>query len=142
MQFNRTGYHSLEAGIESVEGSSGYAETADLMISITGDDVLQSFGMFSHLIMKSRLGQAMVSFITKVVYKTMTWQDATKEEMADYTAARADADVQVNAANQKGGKDRMKRAGSTPSVNQSPDTAKDDKEDKEDGGTLDPADVL
>ena len=142
VQFNRTGYHSLEAGIESVEGSSGYAETADLMISITGDDVLQSFGMFSHLIMKSRLGQAMVSFITKVVYKTMTWQDATKEEMADYTAARADADVQVNAVSQKGGKDRMKRAGSTPSVNQSPDTSKDDKEDKEDGGTLDPADVL
>lgn len=129
VQFNRSGYHSLEAGIESVEGSSGYAETSDLMISITGDDVLRSFGMYSHIIMKSRFGQANITFVTKAIYKTMTWQDVSKEELADYTAARADADVQVNSGGQKGGKDKVKRAGGTPSANQGGAQQAEEKDD-------------
>lgn len=96
VQFNRSGYHNLEAGIESVEGSSGYAETADLMISLTANDVLRSMNMFSHYILKSRLGQAMVMFLTRCDFKQMRWFSPTKEEVNAYNMAMADAEPQIN----------------------------------------------
>lgn len=52
VQFNRSGYHNLNAGIESVSGSSGYSETSDVMISIVSDSVLRDCGMFGNVIMK------------------------------------------------------------------------------------------
>ena len=109
VQFNRSGYHNLEAGIESVEGSSGYSETADIMISITANDVLRSMGMFSHYILKSRLGPAMVSFVTRCDFKRMAWLTASKDEVNAYNMAMADAEPQIN-ANRPGGKNAPRRA--------------------------------
>ena len=108
VQFNRSGYHNLEAGIESVEGSSGYSETADLMISITANDVLRSMGMFSHYILKSRLGPAMVAFVTRCDFKQMKWLTASPEEVNAYNMAMADAEPQIN-ANRPGGKNAPRR---------------------------------
>lgn len=102
VQFNRSGYHNVEAGIESVEGSSGYAETADLMISLTANDVLRSMGMFSHYILKSRLGPALVMFLTRVDFKQMRWFSPTKDEVNAYNTAMAEAEPQINA--QRGGR--------------------------------------
>lgn len=102
VQFNRSGYHNVEAGIESVEGSSGYAETADLMISLTANDVLRSMGMFSHYILKSRLGPALVMFLTRCDFKQMRWFSPTKDEVNAYNMAMAEAEPQINA--QRGGK--------------------------------------
>ena len=101
VQFNRSGYHNVEAGIESVEGSSGYAETADLMISLTANDVLRSMGMFSHYILKSRLGPALVMFLTRCDFKQMRWFSPTKDEVNAYNTAMAEVEPQVNA--QRGG---------------------------------------
>lgn len=102
VQFNRSGYHNVEAGIESVEGSSGYAETADLMISLTANDVLRSMGMFSHYILKSRLGPALVMFLTRCDFKQMRWFSPTKDEVNAYNMAMAEAEPQINAP--RGGK--------------------------------------
>jgi len=108
VQFNRSGYHNLEAGIESVEGSSGYAETADLMINIGVNDVLRSMGMFSHYILKSRLGPAMVQFLTRCDFKQMRWFTPQKGEVDAYNMAMAEAEPQINAS-RPGSKNGPKR---------------------------------
>lgn len=114
VQFNRSGYHNTEAGIESVEGSSGYAETADLMISLTANDVMRSMNMFSHYILKSRLGKALVTFLTKCDYKYFRWYSASVEEVNAYNTAAAAAEPQMNAPQRNGQKGQPKRAVSKP----------------------------
>lgn len=110
VQFNRTGYHNTEAGIESVEGSSGYAETSDLMISLTANEIQRNMGMFCHYILKSRLGPANVMFLTRCNFKKMVWMTPTPEEVNAYNIAAADADPQINAPQRQGGKAGPKRA--------------------------------
>lgn len=109
VQFNRSGYHNVEAGIESVEGSSGYAETADLMISIAANDVLRSMGMFCHYILKSRLGQALVMFLTRCDFRKMRWFSPTADEVNAYNTAMAEVEPQINSP-QRGQKQGPKRA--------------------------------
>ena len=119
VQFNRSGYHNLEAGIESVEGSSGYAETADLMINIGVNDVLRSMGMFSHYILKSRLGPAMVQFLTRCDFKQMRWFTPQKGEVDAYNMAMAEAEPQINASrpgNKNGPKRGMGGGGALPAT--------------------------
>lgn len=103
VQFNRSGYHNVEAGIESVEGSSGYAETADLMISLTANDVSRSMGIFCHYILKSRLGPALVMFLTRCDFKQMRWFSPTKEDVNAYNTAMAEVEPQINST-QRGGR--------------------------------------
>ena len=110
VQFNRSGYHNVEAGIESVEGSSGYAETADLMISLTANDVSRSMGIFCHYILKSRLGPALVMFLTRCDFKQMRWFSPTKDEVNAYNTAMAEVEPQVNSPQRGGGKNAPKRA--------------------------------
>lgn len=114
VQFNRTGYHNTEAGIESVEGSSGYAETADFMMSLTSNDVARGLSMYLNYIMKSRLGPANVSFCTSCDFKTMTWTTATDEKQNAYKSAMAEAEPQINAPQRSGKGGGPKRASSKP----------------------------
>ena len=83
IQFGRTGYSSLDAGLESVRESSGYNETADLMITITIDSVLKGLDMYFHMIKKNRFGENEIEFYTKRDYGTMTWYPATKEDIEE-----------------------------------------------------------
>ena len=96
VQFNRTGYHNLEAGIESVSGSSGYSETADVMISIVSDSVLRDCGMFMHTIMKSRFGPNEVSFQARCDFERMRWFSPTQAELEEYRIKREEAPVEEN----------------------------------------------
>lgn len=84
VQFNRTGYNALDAGIESVQGSSGYSETSDLMISITSDAVCRECGMFFHKFLKNRFGRNSDTFQSRCDYMKMRWFDATPEELQHY----------------------------------------------------------
>ena len=104
VQFNRMGYNNLEASIESVEGSSGYAETCDVMISITSDSVLRECGMFFHKFLKNRFGRNNDTFQTRCDYKKMKWFDATQEELAKYNELRMDQEVLMANQNQQGGR--------------------------------------
>lgn len=85
VQFNRSGYSRLDAGLESVSGSSGFAETADIMITITRDDILKKMNMYANFIKKNRFGENEVMFYTKYDYDTMRWYDATEEDIHAYT---------------------------------------------------------
>ena len=102
VQFNRTGYNALDAGIESVQGSSGYSETCDVMISITSDSVLRECGMFYHKFMKNRFGRNSDTFQTRCDYMKMKWFDATQEELAHYQELRTEQDALM--ANQYSGR--------------------------------------
>jgi hypothetical protein len=84
VQFNRTGYSRLDAGLESVSGSSGFAETADIMITITRDDLLKKQNMYANFVKKNRFGENEVMFYTKYDYNTMRWYDATQDDIAAY----------------------------------------------------------
>jgi len=112
VQFNRTGYHNTDAGIESIEGSSGYAETADFLMSITTDDTARSLSMYCNCILKSRLGPANVSFVTCSDFKTMTWYSPTDEQSNAYKTAVANAEPQINAPQRSGKGSGPKRANS------------------------------
>ena len=95
VQFNRLGYNSLEAGIEAVQGSTGYAETSDLMISIKSDSVLRECGMFYHEFMKNRFGRNSDIFQTRCDFTRMKWFDATQEEMAHYQELRTEQEAMM-----------------------------------------------
>lgn len=112
VQFNRSGYHNLDAGIESIEGSSGYSETCDVMISIVSDDVLRSCGMMYHCILKSRFGPNLVSFVAKCNFATMTWYSPNQDEISAYNESRAEADVQVNSGYGNKGQNGQRRGSS------------------------------
>lgn len=96
VQFNRSGYHNLDAGIESIEGSSGYAETCDLMISIVSDELLRSMGMMYHWILKNRFGPNLVPVVARCDFSMMRWFSPTQDEVNAYNEARAESDIQVN----------------------------------------------
>ena len=93
VQFNRTGYNALDAGIESVQGSSGYSETSDVMISIASDSVLRECGMFFHKFLKNRFGRNSDTFQTRCDYMKMQWFDATPEELQHYQELRTEQDA-------------------------------------------------
>lgn len=93
VQFNRLGYNSLDAGIEAVQGSSGYTETADVMISIKSDSVLRECGMFYHEFMKNRFGRNSDIFQTRCDFMRMKWFDATQEELTHYQELRTESDA-------------------------------------------------
>lgn len=80
VQFNRTGYHNIFAGMENVEGSSGYNNTADLIYSLTSNDAMNENCFRMNIILKSRFGPAGKSFSTKCDFTTMRWQATTPEE--------------------------------------------------------------
>ena len=100
VQFNRMGYNSLDAGIESVQGSSGYSETSDVMISITCDSVLRACGMMYHTFLKNRFGRNSDTFQTRVDFAKMRWFDATQEDLDKYNELRAEQETLT--ANQAG----------------------------------------
>ena len=93
VQFNRMGYNSLDAGIEAVQGSSGYSETADVMISITSDSVLRECGMFYHAFLKNRFGRNSDTFQTRCDFMKMKWFDATQEELTHYQELRTEQEA-------------------------------------------------
>jgi len=97
VQFNRLGYNSLDAGIEAVQGSTGYAETSDLMISIKSDSVLRECGMFYHEFMKNRFGRNSDIFQTRCDFTRMKWFDASQEELAHYQELRTDQEAMMAA---------------------------------------------
>lgn len=81
VQFNRTGYRTIFAGMDAVEGSSGYNNTADLIFSHTNNDTMRESSVFMNIILKSRFGPAGKQFGTKCDYATMRWESLTEEEM-------------------------------------------------------------
>jgi hypothetical protein len=93
VQFNRMGYNSLDAGIEAVQGSSGYSETSDVMISITSDSVLRECGMFYHAFLKNRFGRNSDTFQTRCDFMKMKWFDATQEELTHYQELRTEQEA-------------------------------------------------
>jgi hypothetical protein len=99
VQFNRTGYNTVDAGIESISGSSGYSETCDVMISITSDSVLRECGMFYHLFLKNRFGRNSDHFVTRCDYTKMKWFDANQEEMTKYQELCTERDAVLAAQN-------------------------------------------
>lgn len=103
IQFNRTGYRNLDAGMESVSGSAGYNNTADLMITITHDQVLKMHHLYAHMIVKNRMGDNDVAFCAKHDFKKMRWYDATPEDAAICDAQRAAAIEAANTAHSGGG---------------------------------------
>jgi len=96
IQFGRSGYSSLDAGLESVRESSGYNETADLMITITIDHILKGLNMYYHMIKKNRFGENEVPFYTKRDYGTMLWYPATEEDVQEEHRAREEFEVVQN----------------------------------------------
>jgi hypothetical protein len=108
VQFNRTGYSRLDAGLESVSGSSGFAETADIMITITRDDLLKKQNMYANFVKKNRFGENEVMFYTKYDYNTMRWYDATQDDIAAYLDELTKAQM---AAEASGGMNQGVRVG-------------------------------
>jgi len=108
VQFNRTGYSRLDAGLESVSGSSGFAETADIMITITRDDLLKKQNMYANFVKKNRFGENEVMFYTKYDYNTMRWYDATQDDIAAYMDELTKAQM---AAEASGGMNQGVRVG-------------------------------
>lgn len=98
VQFNRTGYSRLDAGLESVSGSSGFAETADIMITITRDQLLKDHNMYANFVKKNRFGENEVMFYTKYDYNTMRWYDATSDDIAEYNEALTNQQIADEAA--------------------------------------------
>lgn len=107
VQFNRTGYSSLDAGLASVSGSSGFAETADIMITITRDDILKKLNMYRNSIIKNRFGENEVAFNTKYDFATMRWYDASQEDLA----AELDERTRVQMLQDAGGVPQQGRTG-------------------------------
>jgi len=70
--------------------------------------------MFSHYILKSRLGPALVTFLTRCDFKQMRWFSPSKEEVNAYNTAAAEAEPQMNAPQRNGQKGQPKRAVSKP----------------------------
>jgi replicative DNA helicase len=97
IQFGRPGYSSLDAGLESVRESSGYNETAHLMITITLDSILKGLDMYYHVIKKNRFGENEVPFYTKRNYGTMLWYPATQEDVEEEHRRREEFDVVTSA---------------------------------------------
>lgn len=108
VQFNRTGYSRLDAGLESVSGSAGFAETADIMITITRDDLLKKQNMYANFVKKNRFGENEVMFYTKYDYNTMRWYDATQDDIAAYMDELTKAQM---AAEASGGMNQGARVG-------------------------------
>ena len=98
VQFNRTGYSRLDAGLESVSGSSGFAETADIMITITRDQLLKDHNMYANFVKKNRFGENEVMFYTKYDFNTMRWYDATSDDIAEYNEALTNQQIADEAA--------------------------------------------
>ena len=97
VQFNRSGYSRLDAGLESVSGSSGFSETADIMITITRDDVLKKLNMYANFIKKNRFGENEVQFYTKYDFDTMRWYDASDDDIVAEAELRAQNEVYTTA---------------------------------------------
>lgn len=104
VQFNRAGYNNLEAGLEHLAESKGYAETGDLVVTIAADPILRELGMYVNYIKKNRMGPNEVAFYTRKDYQLMRWTDATDEDrlLSESKHAEALAMQQVNAAYGKG----------------------------------------
>jgi hypothetical protein len=98
VQFNRTGYSRLDAGLESVSGSAGFAETADIMITLTRDALLKKQNMYANFVKKNRFGENEVMFYTKYDYNTMRWYDATTDDIAAYMDALTQAQIASEAS--------------------------------------------
>ncbi len=108
VQFNRSGYSRLDAGLESVSGSAGFAETADIMITITRDDILKKLNMYANFVKKNRFGENEVPFYTKYDFSTMRWYDATQEDIAAELELRTQVQM---AAEASGGMQQPGRVG-------------------------------
>jgi len=120
VQFNRTGYSRLDAGLESVSGSAGFAETADIMVTITRDDILKKLNMYANFIKKNRFGENEVAFYTKYDFATMRWYDATQEDIA----AEADERTRVMMMNEAAGAQPARVPGKGGIVRQKLDSSK------------------
>ena len=123
VQFNRLGYNSLDAGIEAVQGSSGYTETADVMISIQADSVLRECGMFYHEFMKNRFGRNSDIFQTRCDFMRMKWFDATQEELTHYQELRTEADAVMANQMMSRGPRPPKRGAAPPPPPKAPQSA-------------------
>ena len=127
IQFGRSGYSSLDAGLESVRESSGYNETADLMITITIDHILKGLNMYFHMIKKNRFGENEIPFYTKRDYATMLWYPATKEDIEKEHIAREQFEVVQNTVGAmyggaSGGGGKLNRAKPVPKKSRPPMT--------------------
>ena len=127
IQFGRSGYSSLDAGLESVRESSGYNETADLMITITIDHILKGLNMYFHQIKKNRFGENEIPFYTKRDYATMLWYPATKEDIEKEHIAREQFEVVHNTVGAMyggapGGGGKLNRAKPVPKKSRPPMT--------------------
>ena len=96
VQFNRTGYSRLDAGLESVSGSAGFGETADIMVTITRDDILKKLNMYANFVKKNRFGENEFGFYTKYDYSTMRWYSASEDDIAAEHEARTQAEIDAN----------------------------------------------
>ena len=120
VQFNRTGYSRLDAGLESVSGSAGFAETADIMVTITRDDILKKLNMYANFIKKNRFGENEVAFYTKYDFATMRWYDASKDDIAAENEER----TRIMMLNEAAGAQPPRAGGRGGVVRQKPDASK------------------
>lgn len=102
VQFNRTGYANIFAGMENVEGSSGYNNTADLIYTLTSNDSLREMCINHDAILKNRFGPAGKTFSTKSTYGTMRWESTSQEEEAAWQAI-VNQELQEQRATRAGG---------------------------------------
>ena len=102
IQFNRSGYGNLFATMSSVEGSAGYNNTVDLMVSITCNQTLQANGMLSHVLLKNRFGPKDQTFCARADFRKMRWFDASEDDIRVWEQAVADQQVQNNSQNSGG----------------------------------------
>lgn len=118
IQFNRTGYRNLDAGMENVSGSAAYNNTADFMCTITSDEVLRSHNLYAHMIVKNRHGENNVPFCTRNDFRKMRWFDATADDVAICDAQRAAA--LTNPQGNNGGRRREPPPPQAPAIPETP----------------------
>lgn len=104
VQFGRSGYKRLDAGMESVADSAGYNNTADLMITLTSDQLLRECGMFSNTFIKNRFGPNEIGFISKNDFGRMRWYSVTSSDYEAYETRRAEQAVTEAVQNNQQGR--------------------------------------
>jgi replicative DNA helicase len=92
-QLNRDGYGSTEIGLKNVAGSAGINDTADLLISIAQDPLLEKHGFYMHSILKNRMGPKHVSFLSKLSIEHMRIRDVLDSERSKYEQEQVSSEM-------------------------------------------------
>lgn len=99
IQFGKSGYGNLDAGMGEVQGSSAYNNTADFIMTLTITALLRANNLYANMILKNRFGPADVPFCTKNDFTKMRWSDAADSDIDVFNTAIAEQQVQNNSGN-------------------------------------------